>query len=240
MTLPASLHLCEEDFNNAMEFTPVDSDDSTVACTSWNSGEWTATLHTCEEDCNTAMDFKPVNSNDSTIACTSWNSDEWTAMSEQASRPRAPRFQSSAYATGSCKAHHKARLDKVIRRAAKKLEACDMIAKVDIADGSLTIQVHGTVDRVTPEVATLAQKILLELTEKSNCIYVLGFATQDAFRMHDNGFELTFGAMESATRACWHVFKKGYCRYGSSCSNQHPILTVLMRVIIKAIDTPIN
>jgi hypothetical protein len=161
-------------------------------------------------------------------------------MEQSSSITGLARIRSNAKATGSCKAHHKVRLDKVIRNTVSLLEASDMIAKVDIVDGCLIIQVHGAVDPVKQEVLTLAQKILLEVTTKSKCIYALGFATPNVFRSNADGFDVTLGAMESATRACWHVFKKGSCRHGASCSNQHPVLTVPVRVIIEAIGTHMN
>jgi hypothetical protein len=178
----------------------------------------------------------------STISWTSCDPEDWTAVPVPPAKPvtGVTRVRSNAKTTSSCKAHHKARLDNVIKNVVKMLETSDMIAKVDIVDGCLTIQVHGAVDPVMQEVSTLAQKILLEVTSQSKCIYALGFATPKVFRKHADGFEVTLGAMESAARACWHVFKKGACRHGASCCNQHPVLTVPVRVVIEAVDMPVN
>jgi len=194
----------------------------------------------CRKGCDRLVDFKRTDSEVSTVASiygSSYDSDEGTIVSmvsEQSSviSELPPHVMSSMKASRSCKPHHKARMDKVIRRAAKVLEACDMIVKVDIADGSLTIQVLGASDSCTQQVLTLAQKTLLEVTTQSKCIYAMGFATPSPFRMHANGFEATLGTMENATRACWHVFKKGVCRHGANCCKQHPVLEAPLQVII--------
>lgn len=203
MSLPTSSKLCREDDDS---FRRTYSDASTVASTS-TSGS-------------------------------SCDSDEWTVVStpsEQSSvvSDVAVPGRPSAKATVSCKPHHKARMDKIIRRVAKILEASDMVAKVDVADACLVLQVHGKSDSLTQEVSTLAQKTLLEVTTQSKCIYAMGFTT-NPFTMHANGFEVTLGAMENASRACWHVFKKGFCRHGANCCKQHPILETSVQVVIQA------
>jgi len=199
-------------------------------------------LHLCREGCQGPMDSKRTNSDVSivvSISRSSCDAEDWTIMSmlseqSSATSEQPPHVRSSAKAAGSCKPHHKARMDRVIRRVAKMLEDSDMIAKVDIADGSLTIQVHSASDSLTQQVSTLAQTTLLEVTTQSKCIYALGFATPSPFRTHASGFEAALGVMENASRACWHVFKRGFCRHGANCCKQHPVLERPLQVIIES------
>lgn len=200
-----------------------------------------AFLHLCRERCDGSDDIKRRVSDLSTVASTtsgsSSDSDEWATNSmvlDQFSLiPAVPEYVgSSGKATASCKPHHKARMDKVIRRVAKALEASDMIDKVEVASGSLIIQMHGTSNSLKQEVSALAQKTILEVTTQSKCIYAMGFASSSAFKMHANGFEVTLGAMENASRACWHVFKKGFCRHGDNCCKQHAVLETPLQVIV--------
>jgi hypothetical protein len=91
-------------------------------------------------------------------------------------------------------------------------------------------------DVVTDQVLAFAQKALLEVTANSKCIYVMGYCTPQAFTRHSHGFEVTLGAMENATKACWHVFKKGVCRHDINCSKQHAMYKVPLRLSVEQVE----
>jgi len=86
---------------------------------------------------------------------------------------------------------------------------------------------------LTSEILADAQKSLLEVTKQSKSIYVMGYCTPEAFVAQPYGFDTTLGAMENATKACWHVFKKGRCRHGCNCAKQHPIFEMPLQVVVE-------
>jgi len=130
-----------------------------------------------------------------------------------------------------------ARAHKVIRRTAKALEESDLSTNVfvseDASDGSIVIRVRAETGVSVDSILIKAQKFLLETTNQSKSIYIMGFSSPRPFVELQSGFSATLGAMENATRACWHVFKKGFCRHGSNCSKQHPIYETNVRVLVE-------
>jgi hypothetical protein len=140
----------------------------------------------------------------------------------------------------SCWKHqYRKKYDAVMRRVGMALAECDLLAGVKISDDSqdcsITLQVREEVDSVAEEVLAFAQKTLLQVTTKSKCIYVMGYCTPQAFTRQPFGFEATLGAMENATTACWHVFKKGVCRHDVNCCKQHAIYKVPLRVFVEQV-----
>jgi len=133
---------------------------------------------------------------------------------------------------GSCQPHHKARIDKAIRRVAKTLSTSGLVTQVGIDEDSLTISVHVASESLRQQALAHAQKTLLDVTTQSKCIYIMGYASSSPCRVRADGFEVTLGLMENATRACWHVFKKGFCRHGVNCSKQHPVFEVPLQVTV--------
>jgi hypothetical protein len=127
--------------------------------------------------------------------------------------------------------------DSVIRRTAKALEDSDLSKSVfvseDASEGSIVIRVRAEEGVSVESILVQAQKALLETTKQSKSIYIMGFSSPHPFIEHQSGFSATLGAMENATRACWHVFKKGFCRHGSNCSKQHPIYQTGVRVLVE-------
>lgn len=125
--------------------------------------------------------------------------------------------------------------DKLIRRAAKMLEESGLITEIVFSDHfrSITIRLGDEADLCVDRVLATAQKTFMELTKQSRSIYIMGYSSPNAFIEHTNGFEVTLGAMENATRACWHVFKKGCCRHGTNCSKQHPVYQTIVRVFVE-------
>jgi hypothetical protein len=127
--------------------------------------------------------------------------------------------------------------DSVIRRTAKVLEASDLISNIlvceDSSDGSVMIRVRVEVGVSVECISVMAQKALLEVTKQSKSVYVMGYTSAHPFVQHQSGFSATLGAMENATRACWHVFKKGFCRHNVKCTKQHPIYQTVVQVCVE-------
>lgn len=136
---------------------------------------------------------------------------------------------------GSWKPCYRNKLDKVIKRFAKLLEDHESIASVSVSeddqDCSVKACAMGGIE-TRNSVASFAKQALLQSASQCKCIYVMGYCAR-AFLEHPWGVEASVGAMENATRACWHVFKKGHCRHEVNCSKQHPIHTATVRIIIE-------
>jgi hypothetical protein len=140
----------------------------------------------------------------------------------------------------SCWKHqYRKKYDAVMKRIGMALAESDLLAGVTISDDAqdccIVLQVRDEVESVAEQLLTLAQKTLLQVTTKSKCIYVMGYCTPNAFKSQAYGFEATLGAMENATTACWHVFKKGVCRHDINCCKQHAIYKVPVRVIVERV-----
>jgi len=107
----------------------------------------------------------------------------------------------------------------------------------DAAGWSVVIQPAGRCDEKKTEVLmTLAKEALLSASSKSKHIHVMGYSGPKPFDMCAQGFEATLGAMKSASTACWHIFKKGFCRHGDGCSKQHAVCQVPVRVLIEGVQ----
>lgn len=127
--------------------------------------------------------------------------------------------------------------------AKKALKASEHVANVEISedgDGwSIVIQPHAqgeNADWQTECLLKLAKDVLLEAASKSKNIYLLGYCSPKPFTMQPQGFEATLAAMESPVSACWHVFKKGFCRHGDQCSKSHPACEVPVRVLVESVE----
>jgi len=107
------------------------------------------------------------------------------------------------------------------------------------ADGwSVIIQPKGTCESQsqTELLMTLAQKALQDAADQSKCIYVMGYCGGKPFNMRAQGFEAKLGAMRSASSACWHIYKKGFCRHQESCNKQHPACQVPVRFLVEGVQ----
>lgn len=61
----------------------------------------------------------------------------------------------------------------------------------------------------------------------------MGYCSPRPFLMQPQGFEATLAAMDSKTNACWHIFKRGFCRHGAECAKQHPVVQLPVRVVVE-------
>jgi hypothetical protein len=132
---------------------------------------------------------------------------------------------------------YRSKVEKVLRRCVAFLEESDLIAHVEMSsnanDLSVYIQVQGHGGLLVDYVSTLAQETLIESISQSKCIFIMGYCSPQPFTVRPFGFEASLAAMENATKACWHVFKKGFCKHGLNCSKQHPIYTIPLRVFVQ-------
>lgn len=73
--------------------------------------------------------------------------------------------------------------------------------------------------------AAIAQAALLEATNRSQHVYVLGYETKPfEDNPHGTGFSATLAvaSAEWEATACWDTFQKGFCPRGSACRWHHP------------------
>lgn len=126
----------------------------------------------------------------------------------------------------------------VVTQAWHTLSNSDDIASAEItgdASGwTLTIKPCGGDEWQTDSMMTLAKEALLAAAADSKNIYVMGYCAPKPFTVSAQGFHATLGAMENASAACWHYFKKGFCRHGDKCRTEHPICQVPVQVFVES------
>jgi len=138
------------------------------------------------------------------------------------------------------KQRYKKQIAEVIRMTRVNLKWSEHIKDVEVseeADGSwnIVVQPRGSDDNSlqTELLLTLAKETLLDAAASSKCIYVMGYCAPKPFNMKPQGFEATLGAMQVAQDACWHVFKKGFCRHAEDCCKQHPGYQAPVHVVVE-------
>jgi hypothetical protein len=87
---------------------------------------------------------------------------------------------------------------------------------------------------------TMAKGTLVEAASKSKGVFVMGYCAPKPYIMQPQGFEATLGVMDNPKMACWHLFKKGFCRHGPGCIKQHPLCKVPVRVLIQGVHLNSN
>jgi len=135
---------------------------------------------------------------------------------------------------------HKDQIQDVIYRARKAMEASHQVESVEISGDmsgfTVIVKPSGDDEYQTESLSTLAQEALLDSASASKCIYVMGYCAPKPFIMRPQGFEAKLAAMDNASRACWHVFKKGFCRHGAECRTEHPAIEVPIHVLIESVS----
>jgi len=133
---------------------------------------------------------------------------------------------------------HQDQIQDVIDRARKTMEASNQVENVQISGDmngfSVIIKPSGDNEYQTESLSTLAKEALLDAASTSKCIYVMGYCAPNPFTMRPQGFEAKLAAMDNASRACWHVFKKGFCRHGAECRTEHPSIQVPIHVLVES------
>jgi hypothetical protein len=135
----------------------------------------------------------------------------------------------------------KYRFTEVIKHAQSILQQSGHVAHIDVCDDVggwfITIQPRVADDKgQTEQVIALAQEALLEAASSSKRVYVMGYCGPKPFIAQPLGFQATLGIMESTRSACYHVFKKGFCRHGAACSKQHPSFQVPVHVLVESVQ----
>jgi len=146
-----------------------------------------------------------------------------------------------AHAESTNQKNYKRYFSEVIEVAKKRMLSFGHVSNVEIGedeDGGCSIIVQcrseGHDELETGQLLELAQESLLHACSVSRCIYIMGYFAGQPFTSKPQGFQLTMGAMESHKTACWHVFKKGFCRHGADgCVKQHPAGEMSVQVLIE-------
>lgn len=155
---------------------------------------------------------------------------------------RAIAFQPKVVTQDLAKQPFKRHFEDVLNRAKRAMQESGYVANVEVRldeDGwSISVQPIEMADGKwqTDRLLTIAKESLLQACSKSKCIYILGYCAPKPFVMRAQGFEATLGAMESARTACWHVYKKGFCRHGASCCKEHPACEMTVRVLVESVQ----
>lgn len=136
------------------------------------------------------------------------------------------------------KENYKLCFAEVVNQAWQTVSDSEEVASAEVYENAtgwtLTIKPHGADEWQTDSLMTFAKEALLEAAANSRNIYVMGYCAPKPFTMRAQGFQATLGAMENATAACWHYYKKGFCRHGDKCRTQHPDIQVPVQVLIES------
>jgi hypothetical protein len=127
----------------------------------------------------------------------------------------------------------------VIKLAVKTMRKSHLPAlmvEVFYSSSGCAIIIRASKDSLVNDILQLAKRALLDAGSKSKSIFVMGYCTQEPFVTCPLGFEATLGAMENANLACWHIFKKGFCRHAEDCCKQHPSFKMPVRVLVDMND----
>lgn len=148
----------------------------------------------------------------------------------------------NATATQQPTDHYQRQISEVVRCAKVAMSASE-----HIMDISLSHDEKGYTMIIRPNCAVadghwqtsillqLARDALLDVAAASNCVYVLGYCAKP-FNMRALGLEATLGAMMAAKTACWHVFKKGFCRHTNNCCKQHPVKEAQIQILVEGVQ----
>jgi hypothetical protein len=132
------------------------------------------------------------------------------------------------------------RFEEVITWAKRSLQQSGEFAQIEVTD-----ETNGWVIMLKPRALndgswqaehplTLAKQALLDASSTSKCVYVMGYAGAKPFTQTPQGFEATLGIMQNARSACYHVFKKGFCRHGTDCTKQHPACQQTVKFVVES------
>lgn len=129
--------------------------------------------------------------------------------------------------------HH---FSRVIKTAIRTIRDSQLTSNVEVSENvqDCAIVIRASSDSVPTEtVLELAHHALLDAASHSKCIFVMGFSAEKPFNQCPLGSEVFLAAMESAQTACWHVYKKGFCRHGDDCRKQHPTFKMPVRILVE-------
>merc|ERR1719491_427474 len=78
----------------------------------------------------------------------------------------------------------------------------------------------------------LAKRTLLQASERSKKVFVLGYAAEP-FSPMPLGFGAALAEVEDPEAACWCSYSKGFCENPSTCCKEHPRCRVGIHVMLK-------
>mmetsp|Transcript_64264 Transcript_64264/g.170247 ORF Transcript_64264/g.170247 Transcript_64264/m.170247 type:complete len:183 (-) Transcript_64264:280-828(-) len=129
----------------------------------------------------------------------------------------------------------------VIASAQEAMRLNDHVKQVSLTPGpmggatGLVAEVRGGVDKGSSAL-TAAKAALLRAAEKSETVYVMGYAANPFRDDRDTGFQCCMGHLPTSLRGngCWDNVQKGFCPRRSSCRWCHfdgpDLLTVVVQL----------
>mmetsp|Transcript_65131 Transcript_65131/g.139510 ORF Transcript_65131/g.139510 Transcript_65131/m.139510 type:complete len:363 (-) Transcript_65131:136-1224(-) len=106
------------------------------------------------------------------------------------------------------------------------LEDCAPVVGLETGEGSqgwsLMVQIHQEDFLHKERLLNMAKESLLRAAEQSRNVYVMGYCSRP-FANTELGFAARLGIMRDENRACWDIFKQGFCCREGSCRWQHPV-----------------
>jgi hypothetical protein len=127
-----------------------------------------------------------------------------------------------------------------------ELQHADKIRSVDLFEDlkgfRISIQATGknTPDGEIKHLIDLAKATLtdsMSTLSGAKHMHILGFrCPTGGFHTTLNGAIATVGVMKDANKACWHLYKKGYCQHGQACKFVHPCPTSDIEIIVEGMQ----
>lgn len=249
-SVPPSLRLCADNLkgDENLPMSHVDTDASTDAHTDASNDGDDGTAS--EFAVSTPRSYFGDSSTSQTAGlvheCSECAPEVWSPVADppkpsseyQRLNAKATAFKPQTAGEETVKPHFKMHIANVIRVTMAALQGCEYASHVEVCetagDWSIVIQARGKGDWQTERLLTVAKEALLDATSESKSIYVMGYAAPQPFSARPQGFEATLGAMANATKACWHVFKKGFCRHGIDCCKEHPACQTRVHVLVES------
>lgn len=89
---------------------------------------------------------------------------------------------------------------------------------------------------VAESLLSCAKQGIVESTRQAcSCAHLLGKCRTPLLRSRQ-GFQVTLGTMEDPNRACWDLYRDGWCRRGSCCHWKHPERSIQIEVAIEVVE----
>jgi len=128
----------------------------------------------------------------------------------------------------------------VIASAQEAMRLNDHVKQVSLTSGpmggatGILAEVRGGVDKGSSAL-TAAKAALLAAAERSETVYVMGYAANPFRDYGDTGFKCWVGHLPTSLRGkgCWDNLQKGFCPRRSSCRWCHVEAPDLLRVVVR-------
>lgn len=151
-------------------------------------------------------------------------------------RSAAPAFKPRALLEDAASHQYDLHFSQIVKDAVKTIRdsqlTCDVNLSDSLLDCAIVVQPWDN-SLPTEHILNLTYRALLHASSKSSFIFLMGYLARMSLDTCPLGFEATLGVMERATSACWHLFKKGFCRHEDACRKQHPSCTMSIRILVE-------